>query len=322
MTAWVFPFLTWNTAPLLWLCFAPPDTTPKRWEIHLRVHIPRELPLERLFLRHRPGWDTLTLPEASRYRLEIQVLAGKYLQEVWTLDTVVEGFGSSGGASDPLPWTETGPRCPPEATPFLRLQVHPPQETRLVLRHVWGDTLMTQILPPFQDTLWPLPPGSEGVVVEVHPRRGRTGRIWLTPGGGIYDLLHRDEAETLLRLFFGEDVARRFFLLSPPRRRVMWDSLFTTLDPNPATPENEFEDTLRQRLDFAYRHFREGQRRGIQTDRGKIYVRYGPPAEVEERQDPITRHRLVLWYYPEEGLVAVFEETAWGEYILVDIRPL
>lgn len=321
MTPWVFPFLTWDNLPLLWMCFAPPPEPPTRWELHLRIQIPHALPIERMFIHHQSGWDTLHLPDARRYQFEIRVLRGPLLEEVWRMDTVLEGFPSEGGASDPIPWEKDKPQCPPQSPSHLYLQLHPTQKAQLLLIRPWGDTIHPIDLPAFGDTLWPLPTPFQAGSVELIPSKGRRGKGRIGTQTKLLFLLPEPDLETLLRLFFTEKAVQAWKTRPPSQRPALWDSLWTALDPNPATPVNEFEDTLYHRFMYASQNFQEGNQRGFRTDRGKIYVRYGPPAEVEVREDPITRDRLVLWYYPNEGVIAVFQQTAWGTYILLEIRP-
>lgn len=53
-------------------------------------------------------------------------------------------------------------------------------------------------------------------------------------------------------------------------------------DPTPGTPENEFKEEHYRRIAFANRHFRTASGRpGWQTDRGHMYIVYGPPDEID-----------------------------------------
>lgn len=51
-------------------------------------------------------------------------------------------------------------------------------------------------------------------------------------------------------------------------------------DPTPGTPENEFQDEYYRRLAYANEHFGD-HREGWKTDRGRVYILYGPPAQIE-----------------------------------------
>ncbi|HEY6392848.1 MAG TPA: GWxTD domain-containing protein [Bryobacteraceae bacterium] len=51
-------------------------------------------------------------------------------------------------------------------------------------------------------------------------------------------------------------------------------------DPTPDTEENEFKEEHYRRIAYANERFASGIP-GWKTDRGQIYIRYGPPAEIE-----------------------------------------
>lgn len=57
-------------------------------------------------------------------------------------------------------------------------------------------------------------------------------------------------------------------------------------DPNPTTGINELEATYRDRVEYANRFFGTTFRKGMLTDRGRVYVRYGPPDELTRETNP------------------------------------
>lgn len=61
---------------------------------------------------------------------------------------------------------------------------------------------------------------------------------------------------------------------------------WTSRDPRPETPENEFREEFERRVIFADGAFRQGELRGSLTDRGMVFVLVGPPFNVGRR--PIT----------------------------------
>ena len=52
-------------------------------------------------------------------------------------------------------------------------------------------------------------------------------------------------------------------------------------DPTPGTPENEFKQEHYRRIAYANQHFSDTDVAGWKTDRGRIYIVYGPPDEKE-----------------------------------------
>ena len=54
-------------------------------------------------------------------------------------------------------------------------------------------------------------------------------------------------------------------------------------DPTPDTPENEFKDEHYRRIAYANLHFPTATgKAGWRTDRGRIYIRFGPPDEIDD----------------------------------------
>lgn len=58
--------------------------------------------------------------------------------------------------------------------------------------------------------------------------------------------------------------------------QIFWDQR----DPDPDTAENEFKDEHFERIAYANEHFASGKP-GWMTDRGRIYVKFGKPDEIE-----------------------------------------
>ncbi|HEU4931950.1 MAG TPA: GWxTD domain-containing protein [Pyrinomonadaceae bacterium] len=58
--------------------------------------------------------------------------------------------------------------------------------------------------------------------------------------------------------------------------KIVWDSR----DPDPDTQENEFKEQFYERIAYANEHFTSGKP-GRLTDRGRIYIKFGKPDEIE-----------------------------------------
>ena len=64
-------------------------------------------------------------------------------------------------------------------------------------------------------------------------------------------------------------------------------------DPTPDTIENEFREEHYRRIAYSNEHFGEAIP-GWKTDRGRIYITYGPPDEIDEGADSTPRQ---IWTY-------------------------
>jgi GWxTD domain-containing protein len=65
-------------------------------------------------------------------------------------------------------------------------------------------------------------------------------------------------------------------------------------DPTPGTAENEFKEEHYRRIAYSNEHF-AAQIMGSLTDRGRIYIRYGPPDEIHAQTDNGLPKEL--WHY-------------------------
>jgi len=88
-------------------------------------------------------------------------------------------------------------------------------------------------------------------------------------------------------------------------------------DPNPATEMNEFKMEYKRRIEEANVKFRSYSRKGWMTDRGRVYILYGPPTDVERNPNNPVSYAHEIWHYDtiEGGILFVFVDTQeFGEY--------
>ena len=90
-------------------------------------------------------------------------------------------------------------------------------------------------------------------------------------------------------------------------------------DINPATPENEGLDEFINRINYVNEKYSTAFKEGYYTDRGRIYIRYGVPEEIEPHQFDIGYKPFEIWeYYSYGGYRFVFSDLEGdGEYKLV-----
>ena len=114
----------------------------------------------------------------------------------------------------------------------------------------------------------------------------------------------RKELETPYRKWLQEDVAyiitdeeRTAFkrLQTDEEREQFIEQFWLRRDPTPDTVENEFKEEHYRRIQYANDHFASGIP-GWKTDRGRIYIVFGPPDERDEHPSGGTYERP-----PEEG---------------------
>ena len=114
----------------------------------------------------------------------------------------------------------------------------------------------------------------------------------------------RKELATPYRKWLNEDVAyiitdeeRSAFmrLQTDEERESFIETFWLRRDPTPDTIENEFKEEHYRRIAYANEHFASGIP-GWKTDRGRIYITYGPPDELDDHSSGGSYERP-----PEEG---------------------
>jgi GWxTD domain-containing protein len=126
----------------------------------------------------------------------------------------------------------------------------------------------------------------------------------------------RKELESPYKKWFQEDVA---YIISSEERQA-WRHLATDeereqfieqfwlrRDPTPDTVENEFKEEHYRRIAYANQRYASGIP-GWKSDRGRIYITYGPPDEIEDHSSGGTYQR------PQEqggGTTSVYPFQQW-----------
>jgi GWxTD domain-containing protein len=103
----------------------------------------------------------------------------------------------------------------------------------------------------------------------------------------------------------------------PEARAAAWSEFWARRDPNPHEPGNERLREHYRRVAYARRNLRDGVGDGSISDRGRVYIRHGPPATIEEsasRFDLLTSWQV--WSYPSLGIVYYFRLVHGGNYRL------
>jgi len=96
-------------------------------------------------------------------------------------------------------------------------------------------------------------------------------------------------------------------------------------DPDPYSAENEFKDEYFGRLATAERLFLGEGKPGWLTDRGRIYILFGPPLDriINPISDQLAEQCSEIWYYG--GFPVVFRDpNCLGDLVLVtsDLSPI
>ena len=91
-------------------------------------------------------------------------------------------------------------------------------------------------------------------------------------------------------------------------------------DPDPSTPENERKLEYFERVKKADEMFRGSREKGWRSDRGRVYIVYGEPSEIDRYPNEMDAYPYEIWSYNyiEGGVIFVFGDiTGTGQMILI-----
>ncbi|HOJ04584.1 MAG TPA: GWxTD domain-containing protein [Bacteroidota bacterium] len=91
-------------------------------------------------------------------------------------------------------------------------------------------------------------------------------------------------------------------------------------DPDAVTPNNELFEEYRRRIALCNEQFRTAYRKGWRSDRGRVYVLYGPPDYIERRSNESDMKPHEIWRYDniEGGVDFIFvDRGGFNDYELV-----
>jgi GWxTD domain-containing protein len=100
--------------------------------------------------------------------------------------------------------------------------------------------------------------------------------------------------------------------------RLFWQKR----DPTPGTPGNEAQEDYYRRIAEANRRFREGgvaEIPGWRTDRGRIFIKNGPPQDMLQRPQAGSTAPYEVWKYTRGRLLkyVFLDQTQFGNYALI-----
>ena len=103
---------------------------------------------------------------------------------------------------------------------------------------------------------------------------------------------------------------------TPEEQRGRFLEYWNKRDPDPQTARNELMEEYYHRIEYANRnfsHYLEGWR----TDRGMVYIRFGPPENIERHPFETNSRPYEVWHYYDQNYEFVFvDETGFGDYRL------
>src|SRR5271157_4777062 len=190
----------------------------------------------------------------------------------------------------------------------IRRLLNRPEAPRRALTPVFSAVILA-ITAAVVLTAWPSKAGQAPAApaAPAPPRRETIAQPLSEIGKKQREEKLRNELETPYRKWLNEDVAyiitdreRAAFksLTTDAEREHFIEQFWLQRDPTPGTVENEFKEEHYRRIAYANEHFASSIP-GWKTDRGRIYIVYGPPDEIESHPhgDASTPHPYEQWRY-------------------------
>lgn len=130
-----------------------------------------------------------------------------------------------------------------------------------------------------------------------------------------------EKEHQLLRYFLPTSRFKSWNTMSETAKWNFVDRFWSLNDPNPHTKENEFIESVRERIEYAnlnFSYFKEGW----ETDLGRIYIRNGEPNDREQNvtdtDTKLTRKEFEIWKYRNSNRVYLFIDIQGnGNYRLI-----
>jgi len=129
------------------------------------------------------------------------------------------------------------------------------------------------------------------------------------------DTENRDWLNKMRYIITSEE--RKMFLDIPESEREAFkEEFWAKRDPDPTTEENEFKMEYENRIERADELFVSEGRPGWMTDRGRIFILFGPPMDRMTYPQSYSGVCQEIWYYGQFPVVFV-DESCTGHYELV-----
>jgi GWxTD domain-containing protein len=147
----------------------------------------------------------------------------------------------------------------------------------------------------------------------------------LLPGCHFYNLERKltpenEEFLSQVRYIITGEERKNFLKLPETEKADFRDEFWKSRDPDPNTKENEFKTEYFGRIETAMELFRGEGKAGWLTDRGRIYILFGPPTDriTYTMGQEFTDRCSETWYY-ELFPVIFYDAFCTGNFVLSPI---
>lgn len=142
--------------------------------------------------------------------------------------------------------------------------------------------------------------------------------------GSEFGVLTENECDELFQkskiIASSQEIEEYELLKSLKDKRQYLFNYWKKRDDITSTAENEFKKTYFSRIDIANQRYRTFSSKGFKTDRGRIFIRFGEPDEIERHPNETNSKPYEVWYYHqiEGGVYFIFGDyTGFNYYELL-----
>ncbi len=128
-------------------------------------------------------------------------------------------------------------------------------------------------------------------------------------------LLSLDVAIDMLHFIVDKETIKKLSNGTKAEREKKFRDFWKKRDPTPETQYNELMAEYYRRIDYAYENFTTENVVGYESDQGEIYIKFGPPKNIE-RKFPSSGATREIWTYPNRKFV-FRATTGFGDFQLV-----
>jgi len=127
-----------------------------------------------------------------------------------------------------------------------------------------------------------------------------------------------DTTLEILSLIAGKDELAPLRNATEAERPAAWAKFWAARDPDTSTTENEALQQYLERVQYVLKEYSQFGP-GWRSDRGRIYIKYGPPEQVDTAMDSRAQGEYEIWRYYSRNLNFVFYDMfGVGDYKLVE----
>lgn len=120
--------------------------------------------------------------------------------------------------------------------------------------------------------------------------------------------------------YISEDDSIKYFLKKNyDEKKAYFDRFWNQRDPDPSSARNELMEEYFRRVNFANANFSSTNNTGWLNDRGRIFIKFGEPDDIERHPFEAETYPYQIWrYYSIQKVFLFIDRTGFGDY---DLHP-